>query len=139
MTLLPVKWQWTRPYKHYGSKWKVDLPIVGPQVVSKLVGLSDLLLDAENGKVCQHKVLDVQLDGNQVSDAVGETLATLRRAVKTFGDSPLVTGLRESPLATTLLSDIRNGLLLQQQESTLTNNETALPPLYVTANVSFCL
>lgn len=115
-------------------EWNVDLPIaaIGSQrVISKLVGVSDLVLD-ENGKVCQHKVLDVRLD-EEVS-AIGETLATLRRVARTFRDSPLLTGIRDSPLTASLLSDLRNGLLQQQQ---IGANETLLPepPLYVTDSV----
>ena len=107
--------------------WRVDLGQQG----SGLMGLSDLILN-EGGKVCQHKVLDVKLDGQTVS-AVGETLATLRRAFRTFGDSPLLTGLRESPFAATLLEDIRNGLIQQQQQQKI--ETLPVPPLYVTDSV----
>lgn len=112
-------------------EWKVDLPIANR--ASKLVGLSDLVLN-DDGQVCEHKVLSVSLDGQTIS-AVGETLATLRRAVRTFGDSPLLTGLRDSPFTANILSDLRNGLL-QQQEAKVGNETLALPPLYVTDTVS---
>jgi len=109
-------------------EWKVEL-LIG-QRISQLVGLSDLVLN-DDGKVCEHVVLEVRLDGQTVS-AVGETLATLRKAFRTFGDSPLLTGLRESPLATTLLTDIRKGLIQQQT----TNQTLPVPPLYVTDSVN---
>ena len=111
-------------------EWKVDL-LIG-QRISKLVGLSDLILNDE-GKVCEHVVLDVRLDGQTVS-ALGETLATLRRAVRTFGDSPLLSGLRDSPLAATLLTDIRKGLIPEQTR--MTNETLPVPPLYVVDSVS---
>lgn len=113
-------------------EWKVDLPIRIPQQ-GVLVGLSDLYFNKE-GKVSNHKVLKVALDGQTIS-AVGETLATLRRVARTLNDSPLLTGIRDSPLATTF-ADIRNELL-QQQRNGANINATSLqnPPLYLTDSV----
>jgi hypothetical protein len=110
-------------------QWKVDLPL-GQQ----LSGLSEVSLN-ENGKVNVHRLLDVSIDG-QTINAVGETLATLRRAFRTLGDSPLLASLRESPLAASLLMDIRNGLF---QQAKTVENSLPLPPLYVTDSRSTAL
>jgi hypothetical protein len=107
-------------------QWKVDLPLS-----QQLSGLSELSLN-ENGKVNVHRLLDVSIDGQTVN-AVGETLATLRKAFRSLGDSPLLSSLRESPLAASLLTDIRNGLI---QQAKTANNLLPLPPLYVTDSIS---
>ena len=68
-------------------QWKVNLPALG-QSTSQLVGLSEFTLN-DAGFVGMHRLLDVSIDGRTLI-AVGETLATLRRAVKSLGDSPLL-------------------------------------------------
>jgi hypothetical protein len=107
-------------------QWKVDLPLR-----QQLSGLSELSLN-ENGKVSVHRLLDVSIDGQTVN-AVGETLATLRKAFRSLGDSPLLTSLRGSPLAASLLTDIRNGLI---QQAKTAEDSLPLPPLYVTDSLS---
>lgn len=94
-------------------KWTATLPVAAnpgldsrpgrsrPQ--SELVGSSIFTLD-NDGLISKHQVLHVELDGRSI-DAVGETLASLRRTVKTVTErSPWV--LEAAEAAAPLLADL---------------------------------
>lgn len=113
-------------------QWMVDLPL-GQQ----LSGLSELNLD-DSGRVNVHRLLDVSIDGQTLNAAVlSENLASLRKAFRSaFGDSVLLSNLRESPFAYSLFTDIRNGLIQQAKNGGVNHGSLPLPPLYVVDSVA---
>ena len=82
----------------------------------RIQGLSELTMEQNDKgqmRVVQHRLLSLTIDG-QSFDEVGERLATLRRAVRSVQESPIIqsiTGAAASSLP--LLAGIRDELLLQ--------------------------
>lgn len=108
-------------------KWETTLLGAG---TSKITGLSEVVLN-EDGLVSQHKLVDLKID-DQPLNAVGEALATLRRAIKSMQvqASPLLALAASFPL----LNEIRDELL--QLSATATAPTVELPPLYAATSIT---
>ena len=106
-------------------KWESNLFGAG---TSKIWGLSEVVMN-EDGLVSRHKLLDLKV-GDQPVNAVGESLATLRRAIKSVQSSPLLSLATSFPL----LNDIRDELL--QQAATVNVRSVELPPLYAVQSLT---
>lgn len=95
-------------------RWNTTLGGFGRS--NQIRGLSELLLeedDDRNIKVKQHNLLTVEVNDQSV-DAIGETLATLRRAVRSFQESPFVQSLTSNSFP--VLSELRDEFLQQVQQ-----------------------
>ena len=107
-------------------KWNTQL-LGGGSTSSQVQGLSELTLDT-HGKVAIHKLLNVEIDGREIN-AVGETLATVRRAVQSasslFQNVPFVP----------ILNELREELTLRVlTTSTTTTMDKVLTPTWTVAD-----
>ena len=102
---------------------------------SKISGFSQLTLN-DNGLISEHKLLNLKIDDQPVN-AVGEALATLRRAFKSVQASPFVSLATSFPL----LNGIRDELLQQAAlaaaatSNVPTSSPVTLPPLFAVASL----
>ncbi len=78
-----------------------------------LEGFSILEFDSESGKIARHSLMDVTLNG-QPLNAIGEILATLRTAVRSFGQVPWLSPASSSSTSPfSFLSELRDSFLEQ--------------------------
>jgi hypothetical protein len=102
---------------------------------STISGLSQVTLD-EDGLISEHKLLNLKIDDQPVN-AVGEALATLRRAFKSVQSSPFVSLATSFPL----LTGIRDELLQQvaavaaATTTSQVSSPMALPPLFAVSSL----
>lgn len=99
------------------------LPGASPSCIQ---GVSELWFDPKTARISQHQVRTIEIDGQKL-DAVGETLATLRRAVRSVQESPLIQTFNSIGV----LSDIRDELIQQsQQRDEQEVHSCSIPNLY---------
>lgn len=78
-----------------------------------LEGFSILEFDSESGKIARHSLMDINLNG-QPLNAIGEILATLRTAVRSFGQVPWLSPASSSSTSPfSFLSELRDSFLEQ--------------------------
>jgi len=94
-------------------KWQTQLQMLG-----RVEGESKLTLN-ENGKVSKHQLLNIQWNGQEIN-AIGETLATMRRAVKSA--SSLL-----DPFVPPLWKEVQDELLLRQKSQDEATFATRVP------------
>jgi hypothetical protein len=110
-------------------RWKATIyvGVVGSSTVS---GISLIVLNRD-GLVSQHQLQEIQIDG-QIVNAVGETLATLRRAFRSV-QQPLLSMVASSfPILNELRDEIVQQQIQQQQHNNYSHIE--LPQLYATTS-----
>jgi hypothetical protein len=123
-------------------RWEALIPIQQPMASSNTVlrGVSRLILDPESNKIASHQLLNVYINDSLLeSNAVGQSLASLRQTVKGIQGSPLfqplLSATTSSPVALSALEvfqqardDFINRQLSQMEA------EPKLAPLFVLAN-----
>jgi hypothetical protein len=99
-------------------KW--EAPFLGGGLsTSKVQGLSELTLNPD-GRVSAHRLVNVEIDGREIN-AVGEALATLRRAVKSA--SALFQNVPFAPMLNELMEELLR----------VPSPNTIVPPTWVVA------
>ncbi|GKY90380.1 hypothetical protein MPSEU_000012000 [Mayamaea pseudoterrestris] len=102
---------------------------------AQLIGYSELEIDPDSSKIAKHRLLRVQWNGqDQDARRIGQSLATLRRSVKTVQESPLAQLV--NPVASGLFEQVRSGFFQQFSSS---NGELPLPfsqaaPIFIRTN-----
>ena len=100
--------------------WESQFLGGGLSATSKVQGLSELTLNPD-GRVSTHRLVNVEIDGREIN-AVGEALATLRRAVKSA--SSMFQNVPFAPMLNELMEELLR----------MPSRNTAVPPTWVVAN-----
>ena len=110
-------------------KWNTQL-LEGALTSSHIQGISKLTLDT-NGKVAIHKLLNVEMDGREIN-AIGETLASLRRAVLTA--SLLFPNVPFAPILNELREEFTLQLLTTSSTTKTMTMDQVLAPTWTVAD-----
>jgi hypothetical protein len=125
---------------HFGTlevRWEATIPLQQPLSVSStnIRGVSLLTLDPESNRIASHRLLSVYLNDSFLdSHAIGQSLSTLRQAVKRMQDSPLLQPFLSASASTALevFRQVRDDFV--QRQMLQNNTDLKLAPLFVALN-----
>ena len=118
-------------------EWETEffpLGDIGTGNRAQLIGYSELDIDPKSSKICHHRLLQVQWNGQLQNDKrIGQSLATLRRSVQLIQQSPLAQFVA-SGVVTNLFDQVRNEVVKQLSPASDTSPNMVVAPLFIKTN-----